>query len=94
MSYITSYPSSLKQLDLSHNKICVWPSLPQVHDGNMDSVEQAFISYHQETGFKISVNKLLSGEIYHYFNKFKFDLATSSHFLIKYRFFTSFYFRS
>lgn len=62
MSYITSYPSSLKQLDLSHNKICVWPSLPQVHDDFLDSTEQAFIScYHQETGFKMSVNKLLSG---------------------------------
>lgn len=34
MSHITSYPSSLKQLDLSHNQISVWPSLPQVetHD--------------------------------------------------------------
>lgn len=31
MSYITSYPSSLKQLDLSHNKISCWPSLPQVN---------------------------------------------------------------
>lgn len=61
MSYITSYPSSLKQLDLSHNKICVWPSLPQVHDDNLDSAEQAFIScYHQESGFKMTVNKLLS----------------------------------
>lgn len=30
MSHITSYPSSLKQLDLSHNQITVWPSLPQV----------------------------------------------------------------
>nr|XP_018906420.1 PREDICTED: leucine-rich repeat serine/threonine-protein kinase 1 isoform X2 [Bemisia tabaci] len=29
MGYITSYPSSLKQLDLSNNKVCVWPSLPQ-----------------------------------------------------------------
>ncbi|XP_065214793.1 leucine-rich repeat serine/threonine-protein kinase 1 isoform X2 [Planococcus citri] len=62
MSYITSYPSSLKQLDLSHNKICVWPSLPQVHDDNLDPTEQAFIScYHQESGFKMTVNKLLSG---------------------------------
>ncbi|KAF5301002.1 hypothetical protein FQR65_LT08985 [Abscondita terminalis] len=34
MSHITSYPSSLKQLDLSHNQITCWPSLPQVeaHD--------------------------------------------------------------
>ncbi|XP_015840648.1 leucine-rich repeat serine/threonine-protein kinase 1 isoform X3 [Tribolium castaneum] len=30
MSHITSYPSSLKQLDLSHNQITCWPSLPQV----------------------------------------------------------------
>lgn len=30
MSHITSYPSTLKQLDLSHNQITCWPSLPQV----------------------------------------------------------------
>ncbi|XP_045460940.1 leucine-rich repeat serine/threonine-protein kinase 1 [Harmonia axyridis] len=30
MSHITSYPSSLRQLDLSHNQISCWPSLPQV----------------------------------------------------------------
>lgn len=30
MSHITTYPVSLKQLDLSHNSITVWPSLPQV----------------------------------------------------------------
>lgn len=28
MSHITSYPSSLRQLDLSHNEITCWPSLP------------------------------------------------------------------
>lgn len=39
MSHITSYPSSLKQLDLSHNQICCWPSLPQVE--GIDSMEQA-----------------------------------------------------
>ncbi|PNF32771.1 hypothetical protein B7P43_G04485, partial [Cryptotermes secundus] len=39
MSHITSYPSSLKQLDLSHNQICCWPSLPQVEA--IDSMEQA-----------------------------------------------------
>lgn len=39
MSHITSYPASLKQLDLSNNKICCWPSLPQV-DG-ADLMEQA-----------------------------------------------------
>ena len=30
MSYITSYPLSLKQLDLSHNQLVCWPSLPQL----------------------------------------------------------------
>ncbi|XP_046975207.1 leucine-rich repeat serine/threonine-protein kinase 1 [Vanessa cardui] len=30
MSYVTSYPTSLRQLDLSHNEISCWPSLPQV----------------------------------------------------------------
>ncbi|XP_034942841.1 leucine-rich repeat serine/threonine-protein kinase 1 [Chelonus insularis] len=39
MSHITSYPTSLKQLDLSNNQISCWPSLPQV-DG-ADVMEQA-----------------------------------------------------
>ncbi|XP_058798844.1 leucine-rich repeat serine/threonine-protein kinase 1 [Phymastichus coffea] len=39
MSHITSYPSTLKQLDLSNNQISCWPSLPQV-DG-ADEMEQA-----------------------------------------------------
>lgn len=39
MSHITSYPASLKHLDLSNNQISCWPSLPQV-DGS-DPVEQA-----------------------------------------------------
>ncbi|KAL4703856.1 hypothetical protein ACJJTC_010790 [Scirpophaga incertulas] len=30
MSYVTSYPTSLRQLDLSHNEISCWPSLPQI----------------------------------------------------------------
>ncbi|CAB3385193.1 Hypothetical predicted protein [Cloeon dipterum] len=30
MGHVTSYPSTLKQLDLSHNQICCWPSLPQL----------------------------------------------------------------
>lgn len=30
MSHVTTYPATLKQLDLSHNSITVWPSLPQV----------------------------------------------------------------
>lgn len=39
MSHITSYPNSLKQLDLSHNQISCWPSLPQVEA--QDLMEQA-----------------------------------------------------
>ncbi|XP_038220950.1 leucine-rich repeat serine/threonine-protein kinase 1 [Zerene cesonia] len=30
MSYVTSYPTNLRQLDLSYNEITCWPSLPQV----------------------------------------------------------------
>lgn len=30
MSHITSYPASLKQLDLGHNEISCWPSLPRI----------------------------------------------------------------
>ncbi|GBP27199.1 hypothetical protein EVAR_15972_1 [Eumeta japonica] len=37
MSYVTSYPTSLRQLDLSHNEITCWPSLPQVE--SVGSVE-------------------------------------------------------
>lgn len=39
MSHITSYPASLKQLDLSNNQITRWPSLPPV-DGT-DVMEEA-----------------------------------------------------
>lgn len=39
MSHITSYPASLKQLDLSNNQISRWPSLPQVEGA--DLMEQA-----------------------------------------------------
>ncbi|XP_063987510.1 leucine-rich repeat serine/threonine-protein kinase 1 [Diachasmimorpha longicaudata] len=41
MSHITSYPASLKQLDLSNNQISCWPSLPQVDPSCTDSMEQA-----------------------------------------------------
>ncbi|XP_046393381.1 leucine-rich repeat serine/threonine-protein kinase 1 [Ischnura elegans] len=37
MGHITSYPGSLKQLDLSHNQICCWPSLPQLVGGPLGS---------------------------------------------------------
>lgn len=42
MSHITSYPSSLKQLDLSHNQITCWPSLPQVEA--QDTMEMANVA--------------------------------------------------
>ncbi|XP_039275893.1 leucine-rich repeat serine/threonine-protein kinase 1-like [Nilaparvata lugens] len=42
MSHITSYPSSLKQLDLSHNQVCCWPSLPQIE--TTDTMEQAAVT--------------------------------------------------
>ncbi|XP_017772148.1 PREDICTED: leucine-rich repeat serine/threonine-protein kinase 1 isoform X5 [Nicrophorus vespilloides] len=50
MSHITSYPSSLKQLDLSHNKISVWPSLPQVEA--QDVMEQANLACYSNSGTK------------------------------------------
>lgn len=51
MSHITSYPSSLKQLDLSHNQITVWPSLPQVEA--QDNMELANLAcYAENTIFK------------------------------------------
>jgi Leucine-rich repeat (LRR) protein len=30
MGHVTSYPASLKQLDLGHNEISCWPSLPSL----------------------------------------------------------------
>ncbi|XP_026681676.1 leucine-rich repeat serine/threonine-protein kinase 1-like [Diaphorina citri] len=42
MSHITSYPNSLKQLDLSHNKISCWPSLPQID--STDPMELAAVT--------------------------------------------------
>lgn len=42
MSYITSYPASLKHLDLSNNRISCWPSLPQIDVP--DPLEQAKIA--------------------------------------------------
>ncbi|XP_050296551.1 leucine-rich repeat serine/threonine-protein kinase 1 isoform X5 [Anthonomus grandis grandis] len=51
MSHITSYPSSLKQLDLSHNQITVWPSLPQVEAP--DNMELANLTcYMDSSAFK------------------------------------------
>lgn len=48
MSHITSYPSSLKQIDLSHNQITVWPSLPQVEA--QDNMELANLACYMNAG--------------------------------------------
>uniref|UniRef100_T1HIN4 non-specific serine/threonine protein kinase n=1 Tax=Rhodnius prolixus TaxID=13249 RepID=T1HIN4_RHOPR len=42
MSHITSYPATIKQLELSGNQICCWMSLPQIDC--LDPMEQAAIS--------------------------------------------------
>lgn len=48
MSHITSYPNSLKQLDLSHNQISCWPSLPQVEV--QDLIEIANLTCYSNSG--------------------------------------------
>lgn len=51
MSHVTSYPNSLKQLDLSHNQISVWPSLPQIE--TQDNMELAHLAcYVTSSNFK------------------------------------------
>lgn len=51
MSHVTSYPNSLKQLDLSHNQISVWPSLPQIE--TQDNMELAHLTcYVTNSNFK------------------------------------------
>ncbi|XP_055377695.1 leucine-rich repeat serine/threonine-protein kinase 1 [Condylostylus longicornis] len=34
MGHITGFPATIKQLDLSHNEITCWPSLPQICDSD------------------------------------------------------------
>lgn len=59
MSHITSYPSSLKQLDLSHNQISVWPSLPQVEA--QDNMELANLAcYMNGSGFRGKTPEIVS----------------------------------
>ncbi|KAJ8679026.1 hypothetical protein QAD02_014813 [Eretmocerus hayati] len=54
MSHITSYPATLKQLDLSNNQISCWPSLPQVDCA--DEMEQAITAcYCPSTGVQSPV---------------------------------------
>ncbi|XP_031347203.1 leucine-rich repeat serine/threonine-protein kinase 1-like isoform X2 [Photinus pyralis] len=56
MSHITSYPSSLKQLDLSHNQITCWPSLPQVEAH--DTMELANLACYCGSGNKDKLSSL------------------------------------
>lgn len=60
MSHITSYPSSLKQLDLSHNQISCWPSLPQVEAHDMMEIAN-LACYSTNTSAKDKL-PLMSGE--------------------------------
>ncbi|KAK9885098.1 hypothetical protein WA026_009320 [Henosepilachna vigintioctopunctata] len=67
MSHITSYPSSLRQLDLSHNQISCWPSLPQVD--TQDVMELANIACycninnHKDKNPSISVQRQSSRSV-------------------------------
>lgn len=47
MSHVTTYPNSLKQIDLSYNTITCWPSLPQID--TLDS----FITCYSSDGTKL-----------------------------------------
>ncbi|XP_039969967.1 leucine-rich repeat serine/threonine-protein kinase 1 isoform X4 [Bactrocera tryoni] len=47
MGHVTSYPSTLKQLDLSHNEISCWPSLPRItNDSDPHLLCYSFIDQH------------------------------------------------
>ncbi|KAF6207493.1 hypothetical protein GE061_015939 [Apolygus lucorum] len=58
MSHITSYPSLLKQLELSGNQICCWMSLPQVDC--LDPLEQAAIACYSPNSAS-KPNKIVAG---------------------------------
>lgn len=60
MSHITSYPNSLKQLDLSHNQITCWPSLPQVEA--QDDMELANLACYSTGGSSKDKTPSVSGE--------------------------------
>ncbi|XP_055923849.1 leucine-rich repeat serine/threonine-protein kinase 1 isoform X2 [Eupeodes corollae] len=51
MGHVTSYPSTLKQLDLSHNEISCWPSLPRITDSDPHLLCYSYMEkVHSETG--------------------------------------------
>lgn len=60
MSHITSYPASLKQLDLSHNQITCWPSLPQIEACDLMELAHLTCYQTQEASLKHKIN---SGKI-------------------------------
>ncbi|XP_018323262.1 leucine-rich repeat serine/threonine-protein kinase 1 isoform X2 [Agrilus planipennis] len=59
MSHVTSYPSSLKQLDLSNNRITCWPSLPQIEA--QDTMELANLACYASGGCLKEKMPIVSG---------------------------------
>lgn len=43
MGHVTSFPSTLKQLDLSHNEISCWPSLPRITESDPHLLCYSFV---------------------------------------------------
>ncbi|KAL9897903.1 leucine-rich repeat kinase isoform 1-T1 [Glossina fuscipes fuscipes] len=50
MGHVTSYPSTLKQLDLSHNEISCWPSLPRIAEADPHLLCYSFVAHNQTEG--------------------------------------------
>lgn len=50
MGHVTSYPSTLKQLDLSHNEISCWPSLPRIAEADPHLLCYSFVAQNQSEG--------------------------------------------
>ncbi|XP_030371278.1 leucine-rich repeat serine/threonine-protein kinase 1 isoform X2 [Scaptodrosophila lebanonensis] len=48
MGHVTSYPATLKQLDLSHNEISCWPSLPQIRESDPHLLCYSYIQRQME----------------------------------------------
>lgn len=47
MGHVTSYPATLKQLDLSHNEISCWPSLPRITESDPHLLCYSFVAQNQ-----------------------------------------------
>lgn len=47
MGHVTSYPATLKQIDLSHNEISCWPSLPRITESDPHLLCYSFVAHNQ-----------------------------------------------